>query len=67
VRFDDDDLATSAVIERTQQDGTCWLSGSTFRGQAVMRISVVGWQTTADDVDRSAEAILEAAPSHPIG
>jgi hypothetical protein len=28
-----------------------------------MRVSVVGWQTTAHDVDRSAEAILEAARS----
>jgi len=61
VRFDDDDEATNRVIERTQEDGTCWVSGSTFRGQTVMRISVVGWQTTADDVDRSAEAILAAA------
>jgi glutamate/tyrosine decarboxylase-like PLP-dependent enzyme len=61
VRFDDDDEATNAVIERAQQDGTCWLSGSTFRGQTVMRVSVVGWQTTADDADRSAEAILAAA------
>jgi Fe-S-cluster formation regulator IscX/YfhJ len=26
-----------------------------------MRVSVVGWQTTADDIDRSAETILEAA------
>ena len=26
-----------------------------------MRISFVGWQTTADDIDRSAAAILEAA------
>lgn len=61
VRFDDDDQTTNAVIERTQQDGTCWLSGSNFRGRAVMRVSFVGWQTTADDVDRSAAAILEAA------
>jgi len=61
VRFGDDDQATNAVIERTQQDGTCWLSGSTFRGQAVMRVSVVGWQTTADDANRSAEAILAGA------
>ena len=61
VRFDDDDEATDAVIERAQQDGTCWLSGSSFRGKTVMRVSVVGWQTTADDIDRSAEAILEAA------
>ena len=61
VRFDDDDRATNRVIERTQEDGTCWVSGSTFRGRTVMRISVVGWQTTADDVNRSAEAILAAA------
>jgi glutamate/tyrosine decarboxylase-like PLP-dependent enzyme len=61
VRFHDDDQATNRVIERTQQDGTCWVSGSTFRGQTVMRISVVGWQTTADDVNRSAEAILASA------
>jgi hypothetical protein len=26
-----------------------------------MRISIVGWQTTAADVDRSADAILHAA------
>ena len=61
VRFDNDDKATNAVIDRTQADGTCWLSGSSFRGQTVMRVSVVGWQTTADDVSRSAEAILAAA------
>jgi glutamate/tyrosine decarboxylase-like PLP-dependent enzyme len=60
VRFGDDDDATNAVIERVQQEGTCWLGGSSFRGQAVMRISVVGWQTTSEDVDRSAEAILAA-------
>ena len=61
VRFDDDDQATNAAIDRTQADGTCWLSGSSFRGQTVMRVSVVGWQTTADDISRSAEAILAAA------
>jgi glutamate/tyrosine decarboxylase-like PLP-dependent enzyme len=61
VRFGDDDELTNAVIERVQNDGTCWLSGTTFRGRAAMRISVVGWQTTADDADRSAEAILSAA------
>ena len=61
VRFDDSDAATDAVIDRVQRDGTCWLSGSSFRGQSVMRISIVGWQTTDDDIDRSAEAILRAA------
>jgi glutamate/tyrosine decarboxylase-like PLP-dependent enzyme len=60
VRFDDDDDVTTSVIDRVQADGTCWLSGSTFRGQAVMRLSVVGWQTTAQDVDASTDAILAA-------
>ena len=61
VRFGDDDQATNAVIGRVQDDGTCWLGGSTFNGRAVMRISVVGWQTTEADIDRSAEAILRSA------
>ena len=67
VRFDDDDQATNAAIDRTQADGTCWLSGSSFRGQTVMRVSVVGWQTTADDISRSAEAILAAARASSAG
>jgi glutamate/tyrosine decarboxylase-like PLP-dependent enzyme len=61
VRFADDDEATNAVIDAVQRDGTCWLSGSTFKGESVMRVSVVGWQTTADDIERSADSILESA------
>lgn len=60
VRFGDSDELTDAVIERAQREGTCWLSGSSFRGETVMRISIVGWQTAAADIDRSAEAILRA-------
>jgi glutamate/tyrosine decarboxylase-like PLP-dependent enzyme len=61
VRVNDDDDLTNATIERIQSDGTCWLSGSTFNGEAVIRISVVGWQTTENDIERSAAAILAAA------
>jgi glutamate/tyrosine decarboxylase-like PLP-dependent enzyme len=61
VRFGDDDERTNAVIDGVQREGTCWLAGSSFGGRAVMRVSLVGWQTTADDVDRSVDAILEAA------
>ncbi len=61
LRFGDDDDETDAVIESVQRDGTCWLGGSTFRGKTVMRVSVVGWQTTSADIDRSADAILAAA------
>jgi hypothetical protein len=61
VRFGDRDEVTNAVLDSVQRDGTCWLSGSTFRDQAIMRVSVVNWQTTEDDVRRSAAAILAAA------
>jgi hypothetical protein len=37
------------------------LSGTDWHGLAAMRISVSGWSTTDEDVDRSAEAILRIA------
>jgi glutamate/tyrosine decarboxylase-like PLP-dependent enzyme len=58
VRFDDDDERTRAVIAAVQEDGTCWAGGTTWHGLAAMRISVSGWPTTEDDIDRSAEAIV---------
>ncbi|HYH90158.1 MAG TPA: pyridoxal-dependent decarboxylase [Solirubrobacteraceae bacterium] len=61
VRFADDDAATAAVIAAVQRDGTCWLGASSFGGRGVMRVSFVGWQTMAEDVDRSADAIIAAA------
>jgi glutamate/tyrosine decarboxylase-like PLP-dependent enzyme len=61
VRIDDDDTATARAVDLVQEDGTTWLSGSTFRGQAVMRVSVVGWQTTASDAEMCADAIMRAA------
>ncbi len=57
----DADRFTRDVVTRVQDDGTCWLSGSTWQGCAVMRISVSGWATTAADADRSVTAILRAA------
>ena len=60
VRFGDD-ARTDAALERVVEDGTCFLSGTTFRGMRAMRISVSNWQTSDDDVERSASAILQAA------
>jgi glutamate/tyrosine decarboxylase-like PLP-dependent enzyme len=54
----DADAYTRDVIRRIQAEGTCWLGGSQWRGQAVARISVSNWSTTEADIDRSAEAIL---------
>ena len=57
---DSDDL-TRAVVERVQRDGTCWMSGTVWQGQAAMRISVSNWSTDEADVDRSVAAILRCA------
>ncbi|UHQ19300.1 aminotransferase class V-fold PLP-dependent enzyme [Lysobacter sp. KIS68-7] len=58
VRFDDDDDMTRRVVVGVQQDGTCWLAGTTWQGRAAMRISVSNWATSTEDAARSADAIL---------
>jgi glutamate/tyrosine decarboxylase-like PLP-dependent enzyme len=63
VRFGDGEH-TREVIRRVQEDGTCWLSGTDWRGEHAMRISVSNWRTTEEDVGRSAAAILTAAGLH---
>ncbi|MFI5734143.1 pyridoxal phosphate-dependent decarboxylase family protein [Kribbella sp. NPDC051587] len=57
VRFGNDDL-TRRVVKAVQQEGTAWMSGTTWQGRAAMRISVSNWTTSEADVDRSVEAIL---------
>jgi glutamate/tyrosine decarboxylase-like PLP-dependent enzyme len=59
VRFGDDDQLTRAVVSGVQEEGTCWLSGTTWHGQAAMRISVSNWATSEEDVSRSVEAIVK--------
>jgi glutamate/tyrosine decarboxylase-like PLP-dependent enzyme len=54
----DGDELTPAVIRRVQEERTCWLGGTTWKGRAAMRVSVINATTTAADVDRSAAAIL---------
>ena len=51
---------TRAVIERLQQDGTCWCGGTEWQGRTAMRISVSSWATTDHDVDVSLAAIDRA-------
>ena len=57
----DDDEFTANMIDRVQQDGTCWLGGTTWHGMHAMRISISNWSTTEKDIDLSAEAILRCA------
>ena len=55
-----DDERTRRVTARIQDAGTCWCGGTTWRGRAAMRISVSCWATTAEDVECSIAAIIEA-------
>lgn len=57
----DPDAWTREVVRRVQDDGTCWLSATTWHGMAAMRISVINWSTTDADIERSADAIIDAA------
>jgi glutamate/tyrosine decarboxylase-like PLP-dependent enzyme len=69
VRFGGDDELTRRVVTGVQQEGTCWLGGTTWQEKAAMRISVSNWATTEEDAARSADAILRvfASVAAPVG
>ncbi|HEX3249541.1 MAG TPA: aminotransferase class V-fold PLP-dependent enzyme [Pyrinomonadaceae bacterium] len=72
VRFSDSsgsgsDEFTAEVIRRVQEEGTCWLGGTTWRGMRAMRISISNWSTTERDIDLSADAILRCAAGAAAG
>ncbi|HJQ10537.1 MAG TPA: pyridoxal-dependent decarboxylase [Gemmatimonadaceae bacterium] len=54
---------TRRVIAAIQEDGTCWCGPTVWHGQTAMRVSVISWLTTEQDVDRSLETILRLAQS----
>jgi glutamate/tyrosine decarboxylase-like PLP-dependent enzyme len=51
---------TQQVITRVQDHGTCWVGGTQWQGQVAMRVSISNWSTSAEDIDRSAAAIIAA-------
>jgi glutamate/tyrosine decarboxylase-like PLP-dependent enzyme len=52
---------TSAVIAAVQEEGTCWCGPTVWQGRAAMRVSVSGWNTTEQDIDRSVAAVTACA------
>jgi glutamate/tyrosine decarboxylase-like PLP-dependent enzyme len=60
VQLDQDAEVTDRIVAEIQREGTCWMSATTWRGRRCMRISVCNWQTTAEDVDRSIDAVVAA-------
>ena len=54
---------TRKVVAAVQEDGTCWCGPTVWHGQTAMRVSVISWMTTEEDVDLSIETILRLARS----
>ena len=54
------DERTEEVVRLLLEDGKAWMTGSTWRGRRVLRISVSNWSTTDSDVERSLDAVRQA-------
>jgi glutamate/tyrosine decarboxylase-like PLP-dependent enzyme len=68
VRFETDDrdpaasdALTRAALLEIQEEGTIWLSGTTWHDMAAIRVSVSNWGTGADEAELAAATILAAA------
>ena len=56
---ENDDL-TKTTLQNIQSSGECWCGASTWRGRAVIRISVCDWATTPKEIERSVCAFVKA-------
>jgi glutamate/tyrosine decarboxylase-like PLP-dependent enzyme len=50
------DAFTDEIIGKINATGEAFFSGTTWRGQRAMRVSVVNWRTNSRDVERAIEA-----------
>jgi glutamate/tyrosine decarboxylase-like PLP-dependent enzyme len=55
------DAWNDEVVARVQREGTAFFSGTTWRGERMMRVSVSDQATDESDVDRAVAALLRAA------
>ena len=54
------DEMTDQVIKEIQEIRDCWVGGSVWKGQRVIRISVCSWATTEEDVNKSVASFGKA-------
>jgi len=59
------DARTDAVIAAINASGEAFFSGTTWRGKRAMRVSVVNWRTTKQDVQRALAAVAAVLQQHP--
>ena len=58
-RFDSDERTTE-ILERVQETGEAWMSGTVWQDRQAIRLSVSNWQTSDDDIDRTIAAFRAA-------
>ncbi len=51
---------TAEVLQFIQSSGICWCSGSKWKGESIIRISVCSCATTTADIDKSVEVFRSA-------
>ncbi|WOH19429.1 pyridoxal-dependent decarboxylase [Paenarthrobacter sp. GOM3] len=64
VSFGSDDR-THRITQRLMAEGAVWMSGSSWRGREILRISVSNWSTDAGDVAVSIAAVRGAVAAEP--
>jgi len=64
VSFGSDDR-THRITHRLMAEGAVWMSGSSWRGREILRISVSNWSTDAGDVAASIAAVRGAVAAEP--
>jgi glutamate/tyrosine decarboxylase-like PLP-dependent enzyme len=62
----DHDARTNLAIEAINREGTAFFSGTTWQGRRAMRISVVNWRTSSQDVERTVKAVAKVLASGPM-
>jgi glutamate/tyrosine decarboxylase-like PLP-dependent enzyme len=56
-----DSALTNRIIQKVQDDGTCWCGGTIWKGETAMRISVSSWMTTKEDIEKCSAAVIRIA------
>lgn len=59
----DHDAHTDSIIAAVNQTGEAFFSGTTWRGKRAMRVSVVNWRTSDEDVHRTIRAVAAVLQS----
>jgi glutamate/tyrosine decarboxylase-like PLP-dependent enzyme len=54
------DVDTARLLARVQDEGVCWIGGTTWDARPAVRLSVSNWRTGEDDIERAVTSITDA-------